>query len=155
MRVHEHKLPKRHYLLTPSSHTSLSEASDLVPEDPTPLSNLSAAYFEAGQYMKSYQYALEALKYLKQPSEKLSQRLYARIAKCNILMQQWSLARKTLSQSAETDETRELGKIIEHGNCVWKERSDKARSMEELIRDIPGYKAVMSGFRPTYSLYIS
>ncbi|EGG07424.1 uncharacterized protein MELLADRAFT_85823 [Melampsora larici-populina 98AG31] len=41
-------------------------AATLVPSDPTPLSNLSAAAFETGDYAKSVQYSTEALALLEQ-----------------------------------------------------------------------------------------
>ncbi|KAF2494790.1 hypothetical protein BU16DRAFT_540038 [Lophium mytilinum] len=100
-------------------------ACSASPEDARPLSNLSASYFETGEYDNSIKSAEAALQLLKSPDDPLRARLWTRISKAHMHADRWKEAEKASRELAVTDDDG-LKSALEHAIRVEKDIETRA-----------------------------
>ncbi|KAI1499416.1 hypothetical protein F5X99DRAFT_389871 [Biscogniauxia marginata] len=98
------------------------EAVKLVPDDPAPLSNISAAKFEAGNYSECIKAAQQALSMLKDEPETqaIRQRLLVRSARAYLYLSQASEARELLRTAEASKDVEEVKDLLDaHQDPGW------------------------------------
>lgn len=89
-------------MLTSTAIIAYKTAAILAPQDPLPLSNLSAAYFEAGLYTECIEAAENASQLTGVEQQTLQQKLNVRIAYAFLQAQESSKVAQLLSQIPDT-----------------------------------------------------
>jgi tetratricopeptide (TPR) repeat protein len=87
-------------------------AAELAPSDAVPLSNLSAAYFELGQYTVCRNTCQDALKLLNNGDHLSAQKLHLRSLKASLLLKDVDYARESLTSLDPNEEVRKLEKCL-------------------------------------------
>ena len=87
-------------------------AADLAPSDAVPLSNLSAAYFELGQYTVCRNTCQDSLKLLNNGDHLSAQKLHLRSLKASLLLKDVDHARESLASLDPNEEVRKLEKCL-------------------------------------------
>jgi tetratricopeptide (TPR) repeat protein len=88
-------------------------AAELAPSEATPLSNLSAAYFELGQYTACRDTCQAALKLLKNGNDLAAQKLHLRSLKASLLLKNIDHARDSLAGLDLSDERDRLKECLD------------------------------------------
>ncbi|KAF1991587.1 hypothetical protein K402DRAFT_416873 [Aulographum hederae CBS 113979] len=115
------------------------EASQLGPEDAAILSNLSAAYFELGNYQTCMEYTREALEASPERDDARRTRLNLRLAKSLFHLQDYEQLRSLLADCPGDGETSSLREAF---TAV--ERSDSIMTREnrlDFLMNLPRYKS--------------
>ena len=109
------------------------EALSLTPDDPAPLSNLSAVQFELGNYSESILYAEKALKLLQSEanSSPKKQKLFLRLVRAQVL--QLQDATPLVTQLASLDSAHDSATMI-HSN------RRQSVSWSKVLDEIPRYR---------------
>jgi len=87
-------------------------AAELAPSEALPLSNLSAAYFELGQYTACRDTCQAALKLLSNGNDPSTQKLHLRSLKANLLLKDIDHARDSLARLDPNEERHKLEKCL-------------------------------------------
>jgi tetratricopeptide (TPR) repeat protein len=87
-------------------------AAELAPSDAVPLSNLSAAYFELGQYTACRHTCQTALELLSNGDDLSSQKLHMRSLKASLLLKDIDHARDSLANLNPNHERQKLEKCL-------------------------------------------
>lgn len=87
-------------------------AAELAPSDAIPLSNLSAAYFESGQYTLCLDTCHATLKLLDNDNDLSAQKLHLRSLKARMLLKDIDHAQDSLASLGPNDEVRKLEKCL-------------------------------------------
>lgn len=88
-------------------------AAELAPSEALPLSNLSAAYFELGQYTASRETFQAALKLLNNGDNLSAQKLHLRSLKASLLLKDIGHARGALASLDPNEERHKLEKCLD------------------------------------------
>lgn len=119
------------------------ESADLAPNDPSPLSNLSAAFFEVGDYAASIKASDQALNLTKDETKR--QKLHARKAKSHIHLLNYKNAAETiklLHSDAEKSKLHETVQIALRSRREYD--ADRALAMQgRLNSELPRYKEMI------------
>lgn len=87
-------------------------AAELAPSEAAPLSNLSAAYFELGQYTTCRETCQAALKLLNNGDNLSAQKLHSRSLKASLLLKDIDHARNSLASLDVNEERYRLEKCL-------------------------------------------
>ncbi|KAI1139797.1 hypothetical protein F5Y05DRAFT_380108 [Hypoxylon sp. FL0543] len=114
------------------------KAASLDPSDPSPLSNLSAANFEAGKYSECVGFAAKALGLLKDDvgTAAVRQRLLIRQAKSYLHLSRLGEAEKLSDQLSPGKETEDLCSLLE-GSREFTAFSPQVSTLREAILQLP------------------
>ncbi|KAI0843718.1 hypothetical protein F5Y06DRAFT_9719 [Hypoxylon sp. FL0890] len=114
------------------------KAASLAPSDPSPLSNLSAANFEAGKYSECVDFATKALSLLKDDANAAvaRQRLLIRQAKAYLHLSRLEEAVKLFDQLNPTKEKEDLSNLC-NGSKEFATFSAQLASSREAILQLP------------------
>ncbi|OCL14552.1 hypothetical protein AOQ84DRAFT_308742 [Glonium stellatum] len=126
------------------------DACAAAPEDPRPLSNLSATHFEVGDYRESIKTAQHALTLLHSRSDPLASRLQTRLAKAYILRRRYKEALEALDSSEPQD--RAMTDAIERTNITLQEVGDVSNYRMKIINTLPRYLPMMQDFPEYYNV---
>jgi len=88
-------------------------AAELAPSDAVPLSNLSAAYSELGQYMVCQDTCQAALKLLSNGNDLSAQKLHLRSLKASLLAKDIDHAQDSLASLNSNEERNKLKKCLD------------------------------------------
>lgn len=130
-------------MLTGPAISLYREAADLSPTDPAPLSNLSAAFFESGDYHASITASDQSLKLTKDEAKR--QKLYARKAKSFIHSLNYKSALETLKLLDDSVEKARLHTAIQN-SLQSRGEVDAEGALEiqkRLITELPRYKEMI------------
>jgi tetratricopeptide (TPR) repeat protein len=117
------------------------DACATAPEDPRPLSNLSATHFEVGDYRESIKTAQHALTLLHSQSDPLKSRLQTRLAKAYVLRRRYKEAAEVLDSSEHQD--RAMTEAVEHANSTLEHVGDTSNYRMKIIDSLPRYLPMM------------
>ncbi|KAF2804583.1 uncharacterized protein BDZ99DRAFT_467274 [Mytilinidion resinicola] len=101
------------------------KACTASPEDARRLSNLSATYFEIGEYDNSIKPAEAAIKLLKSPDDPLRVRLQTRISKAHMHCCRWKEAEEASRKLGATDDD-EFNSALKHAIRLERDIETKA-----------------------------
>lgn len=141
-----------------SAIEAYQEAASLAPEDPAPLSNLSAVSFEMGRYSDAVGYIRKALSLsASEPDDgPKKQRLYARMIKCLLYTHEVGEAErafehlhKSLSVAGVSTET--LRTTIEEVKALWDSASQESPLRSQVFDRLPRYKPSLYAQSPCKS----
>ncbi|KAI1388457.1 uncharacterized protein F4822DRAFT_429081 [Hypoxylon trugodes] len=113
-------------------------AAKLAPSDPSPLSNLSAVYFETGKYAECIKFAAKALSLNKTDAktEKMREKLLVRQAKANLYLSNIPEAEKLLDQLGPDTDSSGLRDLLK-GLKVSDAFSPHSTSLLEMLFQMP------------------
>lgn len=109
-------------------------AAGLAPSDAVPLSNLSAAYFELGQYTVCWDTCQTALKLVSNGNDLSAQKLHLRSLKASLLLKDIDHARDSLANLDPNDERHKLEKCL---SLIEDNRHGGLDVEMKLISDLP------------------
>ena len=92
-------------------------AAELAPSEAAPLSNLSAAYFELGQYKACRETCHAALRLLDDVDDLSAQKLHLRSLKASLLLKDIDDARDSLASLDMNKEKQRLERCLIESNC--------------------------------------
>lgn len=134
-------------MLTGSALLLYQRSVEAALDDPAPLFNLSAAYFESGDYTASIATSEQALALTKDESKQ--QELYARKVKSYIHLLNYEAANETLQFLQSDAEKAKLERIIKNSrrsNLVAK-NDDAVTIRSRLVTELPRYKQMIRNVR--------
>lgn len=111
--------------------------------DPAPLSNLSATYFELGNYNSSVDFTLESLQLTDIDDLERRQKLNVRLAKCYIHLRQYGKARAAVEDIKPSTDRKILAKSLVHMSSTDISESDIDSARAKVINSIPRYKPAL------------
>ena len=114
---------------------SYQEAVQLAPEDATPLSNLSAVYYEMGLYTKSIDSVQCALRL--HSSDELRSKLRLRLVRSLLQAQRYDQADETVSHLSGQVDDAILISTISHSKSM--SRFSKRQAMSKIVMQLPRY----------------
>lgn len=119
-----------------------TEAAELAPEDPAPLSNLSALYFEKGQYEDAVGNLRNALALSKDapPAGPQIQKLLTRLAKACVLLRDLDGAREAIDKLADDASRAELRDALEATESLWTAYPDISVFRKQVLDRLSGFK---------------
>ena len=116
----------------------------MSPENVLPQSNLSAAYYETGQYEKCVAAASAALKLLGDGGTPLHEKLRSRLCLAYLHLQQSEMAAQVAKavdkQAAEYDN---LIKCTEQTNSIYRAFRSPVELRRDILKELPGYKSAL------------
>jgi tetratricopeptide (TPR) repeat protein len=119
-------------------------AAELAPSEAAPLSNLSAAYFELGQYSLCRETCQAALKLLNNGNDLSAQKLHLRPLKASLLLKDIDYARDSLASLDPNEERHRLEKSL----GLIEDNSHGGLDIEmRIISDLPKTKATTVSVR--------
>lgn len=129
-------------------------ASALAPSDPAPLSNLSAATFETGDYENCVHFGTEALTLLEAEAEDDSrkQKLFTRLAKAKLHQCMPDDAKSLLGRLAPGQETEALRDAVERMATGLAGSPSNREALRETLLQLPRYKPHLTGEADYFSV---
>jgi hypothetical protein len=125
----------------------------LSPENALPQSNLSAAYYETGQYEKCVAAAGAALKLLGDGRTPLHEKLRSRLCFAYLHLQQPEMAAKVATAAdKQAAEYGNLIKCIEQTNGTYRAFRSTVELRRDLLKELPIYKPALCVNPILYSL---
>lgn len=121
------------------------KAAELAPEDYKPLSNLSSALFEQGDYLASDKASISALSLLQDRSQDASvkQKIYARQARARLAMARLCEAEEAVDQLDDGPDKTKLKHYLKTQDASLADVSDPVELHTRLILNLPRYKSMM------------
>jgi tetratricopeptide (TPR) repeat protein len=115
-------------------------AAELATSDAAPLSNLSAAYFELGQYTACRDTCQAALKLLNDGNDPLAQKLHLRSLKASLLLKDIDHARDSLASLELNEERHRLKECLD---LIEDNRHGELDVEMRIISDLPRTKPAL------------
>lgn len=116
----------------------------MSPENALPQSNLSAAYYETGQYEKCVEAASAALKLLGDGRTPLHGKLRSRLCLAYLHLQQSEMAAKVAK--AVDKQAAEYGNLIkctEQTNSIYRAFRSAVGLRRDILKELPSYKPAL------------
>ena len=116
----------------------------LSPENALPQSNLSAAYYETGQYEKCVAAASAALELLGDGRTSLHEKLWSRLCLSYLHLQQSEMAAKVAK--AVDKQAAEYGNLIkctERTNSIHRAFRSTVELRRDILKELPSYKPAL------------
>jgi hypothetical protein len=116
----------------------------LSPENALPQSNLSAAYYETGQYEKCVVAASAALKLLGNGRTPLHEKLRGRLCFAHLHLQQSETA-ATVAEVIDKQATEygTLSKCTEQTNSIYRAFRSTVELRRDILKELPSYKPAL------------
>ena len=118
-----------------------SQASELAPEDAAPLSNLSAAYYETGDYVSCLSASDKALAILIDQAKR--QKILLRKAKAHAFLQDYNNAASLLNKIDAGDEKLELARAVVSSAQSFQVKQARKEVHDRILVDLPRCKQQM------------
>ena len=118
-------------------------ASDLDPQSPLPLSNLSAVYFECGNYEACIEAASRSLALAKDGDEALKKKLRLRLVQAHILTRSPRKAEELLSALPEEHNALDIHAVVEAALECQKEDRELRSLRLGITHRLPGRKPAL------------
>ncbi|KAI9717305.1 MAG: hypothetical protein M1812_004832 [Candelaria pacifica] len=129
------------------------EASAIDPNNPALLSNISAAYFEVGDYTQCVAATEAALNVVGNDVDALTAKLNHRLIKSYIHLQQLDLAHVALKKTKVEDEELQVYKTtLNHMNAVFAASPDKDCARARIINELPRYRPTINAVDEYFSI---
>ncbi|KAH8700726.1 hypothetical protein BGW36DRAFT_405925 [Talaromyces proteolyticus] len=139
-------------------HDAAHNASE---DDYLPWSNLSAAYFETGNYKQAAHCAVKALSLCHQHHQAnatcLEQKLAPRILRAYLHAHQHDMARAWLKQLSDShtlpaDELQQYQSSLDQAQAAWRAMPDEKAHRGRLAADVPRYRPAFAGYQEFYTV---
>lgn len=139
-------------LLISPAITLYHKAAETAPDDPAPFSNLSAAYFESGDYIASITASDQALALVK--DEAKLQKLYLRKAKSLVHLRNYEAAAATIELLANSDEKTKLHATTSKALASRLNHDEDSGSLirNRLIAELPRYKEMIRNVQQYFTV---
>ncbi|KAM0738037.1 hypothetical protein ACQRIT_007513 [Beauveria bassiana] len=127
-------------------------AASLAPQDPAPVSNLSAVKYETGDYKGSITYIKQALALSAAGTNDAAKidKLNARLAKCFLHLRDFSSARDALLAISNQDLRIELSESLESALKLQAAVTDECALRKQILNHVPRFKSWLSNVAEYY-----
>ncbi|CZT15456.1 uncharacterized protein RCC_12327 [Ramularia collo-cygni] len=136
----------------PDAISLYEKAAEAAPDDPAPLSNLSAAFFELGDYNASVKASDHAMAFSEDESKR--QKLYLRKAKSLLYLLDYDAAAVTVENLEEGVEKTKLNAVILN-TLQSRSKAEAEESLtipRRLITDLPRYKEMIRNVQQYFTV---
>ncbi|KAG8417357.1 hypothetical protein J3458_004867 [Metarhizium acridum] len=136
----------------PQAEKAYKTAASLAPDDPSPVSNLSAVRYEMGDYRGAIAHIREAIS-LNDPETDNSaknDKLYSRLVKCFLYVLDLDSAEDTVSRISNSQLRAELDETVGSIKALWVEAPDESILRRQVLDQIPRYKPSMQDMPEYY-----